>query len=171
MWGLAPNCVTEPKCTESGLKKSQICPIWGQSDQFVANPDIPQSSVSRVYLTHSLVKTERSNLHIHELSSPCHSYLWPQLEWIINRWPTGSRLSGETPVYEWVYWFWREKDANVSQTANSWQSGTDLLCGAGMSGFRFVHKVGQIGPNGTNTKLFEIKFQYILAWIGSNGTN
>ena len=22
----------EPKCTETDLKKSQICPIWGQSD-------------------------------------------------------------------------------------------------------------------------------------------
>ena len=25
-----------PKCTESDLKKSRICPIWGQSDLFLA---------------------------------------------------------------------------------------------------------------------------------------
>ena len=24
--------LTEPKCTETDLKKSQICPIWGHSD-------------------------------------------------------------------------------------------------------------------------------------------
>ena len=24
----------DPKCTETDLKKSQICPIWGQSDPF-----------------------------------------------------------------------------------------------------------------------------------------
>ena len=27
--------LSEPKCTETDLKKSQICPIWGQSDQLL----------------------------------------------------------------------------------------------------------------------------------------
>ena len=31
---------TEPECIEIDLKKYQICPIWGQTDQFGTNPDI-----------------------------------------------------------------------------------------------------------------------------------
>ena len=28
----SPRFVAEPKCNETDLKKSHICPIWGQSD-------------------------------------------------------------------------------------------------------------------------------------------
>ena len=31
----------EPKCTETDLKKSQICPIWAQYDSIWRKPDIP----------------------------------------------------------------------------------------------------------------------------------
>ena len=32
--------LTEPKCTETDLKKSQICPIWDNLTKFRAKPDI-----------------------------------------------------------------------------------------------------------------------------------
>ena len=38
MSGVAPNWVSEPKCTETDLKKSQICLIFDQSDPIWPQP-------------------------------------------------------------------------------------------------------------------------------------
>ena len=39
--------LAEPKCTEIDLKKTQICPIWHQSSQFVTKPATSETALQQ----------------------------------------------------------------------------------------------------------------------------
>ena len=39
--------ITDPKCTDTDLKKSQICPIWGQGDP-IWMPNLPSLASTEV---------------------------------------------------------------------------------------------------------------------------
>ena len=45
--------LAKPKCTEADLKKSQICPIWGQSDPILdakcSEADLKMSQICPVW--------------------------------------------------------------------------------------------------------------------------
>ena len=58
---------TAPKCTETDLKKSQICPIWGQSD-LILLPNMTSQDDTLVAFIDSSKTTQLNQYIIHFIS-------------------------------------------------------------------------------------------------------